>query len=210
MRHGRRMKKFGKDKAGRKALMRNLAKQLFIYGRIVTTVGRGKFLRGVVEPIITRAKGGTLNDIREIYKYIDDRDLVRKIVTEVAPLYKERHGGYTRVMRLKNRPGDNAEMAVMELIDYTKVYKKEEPKKKEEKTPKKEAAVKEVKEPKKEKPKKEEKAPKAEEKKEDKKKEKKEEKKEEKKKDDKKKDEHKKEEHKKEEHKKEDKKKDKK
>lgn len=197
MRHGRRMKKFGKDKAGRKALMRNLAKQLFIYGRIVTTIGRGKFLRGVVEPIITRAKSGTLNDIREIYKYIDDRDLVKKIITEVAPLYKDRNGGYTRVLRLHNRPGDNAEMAVMELIDYTKVYKKEEPKK-DEKAQKKEGAVKEVKEqPKKEKPKKEEKTAKAEVKKEDKKKEK------EKKED-------KKEEKKKEEHKKEDKKKDKK
>jgi large subunit ribosomal protein L17 len=203
MRHGRRMKKFGKDKAGRKALIRNLAKQLFIYGRMVTTVGRGKFLRTVVEPLITRAKKGTLNDIREIYKYIDDRDLVRKIITEVAPLYKDRNGGYMRVLRLENRPGDNAEMAVVELIDYQKVYKKEEPKKADK--AKKEAAPAEVKEPKKEKPKKEEKVPKPEEKKEDKKKDKKEDKKEDRKKEEKKKDEHKKEEHKKD-----DKKKDKK
>jgi large subunit ribosomal protein L17 len=185
MRHGRRSQKFGKDSAGRKALMRNLAKQLFIYGKMITTIDRGKALRSVVEPIITRAKKGTLNDIREIYKYIDNRDLVKKIVHEVAPLFKDRNGGYMRVLRYRNRPGDNAEMAVVELIGYEKIYKKEDPKKDDK--AKKEGAPKEVKEPKKEKPKKEEKAPKKEEKKEEKKKDKKEDKKEEKKKDDKKK-----------------------
>jgi large subunit ribosomal protein L17 len=177
MRHGKSGKKFGLDKAARKALMRNLAKQLFIYGRIRTTVARAKYLRTIVEPIITRAKGGTLNDIREVYKYIDDRDMIKKIFSEVAPLYKDRKGGYTRVLKLGNRPGDNAEMAIIELIDATSVYKKEEPKKDEK--AKKEGEQKQLKEAKKEKPKKEEKPVKTEKKEE--KKEKKEEKKEEKK-----------------------------
>jgi large subunit ribosomal protein L17 len=179
MRHGKSGKKFGLDKAARKAIMRNMAKQLFIYGRIRTTVARAKYLRTIVEPIITRAKGGTLNDIREVYKYIDDRDMIKKIFTEVAPLYKDRKGGYTRVLRLENRPGDNAEMALIELIDATSVYKKEEPKKDEK--AKKDGETKQVKEqPKKEKPKKEEKPVKKEEKpaKKEEKKEKKEDKKE--------------------------------
>lgn len=179
MRHGKSGKKFGLDKAARKALMRNMAKEFFIYGRIRTTVGRAKYLRTVVEPIITRAKGGTLNDIREVSKYIDNRDLIKKIFSEVAPLYKDRKGGYTRVLRLDNRPGDNAEMAIIELIDASKVYKKEEPKKDEK--AKKDGESKDAAKPaaKKEKPKKEEKPAKKEEKKEKKedKKEKKEDKK---------------------------------
>lgn len=168
MRHGKSMKKFGLDKAARKALMRNMAKQLFIYGRIKTTHARAKYLRTIVEPIITRAKGGTLNDIREVAKYIDDRDMIKKIFTEIAPLYKNRMGGYTRVLRLGNRPGDNAETSIIELIDASSVFKKEEPKKDEK--AKKDGEPKAVKEPKKEKPKKEEKSAKKEEKKEDKKK----------------------------------------
>jgi large subunit ribosomal protein L17 len=168
MRHGKSGKKFGRDKAARKALMRNLAKQLFIYGRIVTTVDRAKYLRTIVEPIITRAKGGTLNDIREIAKYIDNRDMVKKIVSEVAPLYKDRKGGYTRVLRMENRPGDNAEKAMIELIDASKVYPKEAPKA--EANEKKEGEAKEQKQPKKEKPAKKEEKKEKKEKKEDKKK----------------------------------------
>ena len=180
MRHGKSGRKFGLDKGARKAIMRNMAKQLFIYGRIRTTVARAKYLRTIVEPIITRAKSGTLNDIREVYKYIDDRDMIKKIFSEVAPLYKDRKGGYTRVLRLENRPGDNAEMALIELIDATSVYKKEEPKKDEK--AKKDGEEKPVKEPKKEKPKKEEKEVKKTDKKADNKKDKKDDKKDDKKK----------------------------
>jgi len=129
MRHGKSGKKFGRDKAGRKALMRNLAKQLFIYGRIVTTVEKGKYLRTIAEPIITRAKRGTLKDLREVAKYIDHKDILKKIFKEVAPLFKGRNGGYMRVLRLGNRPGDNAEKAVVELIGCESIYKRDEAKK---------------------------------------------------------------------------------
>jgi len=156
MRHGKSGKKFGRDKAGRKSLMRNLAKQLFIYGRIVTTVEKGKYLRTIVEPIITRAKRGTLNDVREVAKYIDHKDILKKIFKEVAPLFKDRNGGYTRVIRIGNRPGDNAEKAIVELIGCESLYKKEE-QDKAEKQKKEPARVKEAKEPNKDKAKKEEK-----------------------------------------------------
>jgi large subunit ribosomal protein L17 len=133
-----------------------------------------------VEPIITRAKSGTLNDIREVAKYIDDRDMIKKIFTEIAPLYKNRKGGYTRVLRIGNRPGDNAETALIELIDASSVFKKEEPKKDEK--AKKDGEPKELKEAKKEKPKKEEKEAKKTDKKVEVKKDKKEEKKDDRKK----------------------------
>ncbi|HDQ25253.1 MAG TPA: 50S ribosomal protein L17 [bacterium] len=159
MRHGKRGKKFSRPKGGRAALMRNLSKQLFIHGRIMTTITKAKVLRGFVEPLITKAKRGTLHDIRQVSRMINNRDILKKLVKEVAPLYSARNGGYTRIIRHKNRPGDNAQLAIIELIDSEKVYKKEETKKPGAKKEKEAKEVKEVKEakPKKEKEKKEEK-----------------------------------------------------
>lgn len=168
MRHGRKAKKFRREKGPRKALFVILASQLLKFGRIRTGLEKAKYLRGVVEPLITRAKSGSVHDRREVARIIHDADLLKKLFTEIASLYKERNGGYTRVLHCVPRPGDNAEMAIIELIGSEALYKKEDPKadktKKEPKVPK---APKEPKEPKA--PKKEDKKEKKEVKKEDKK-----------------------------------------
>jgi len=143
MRHGRKAKKFRREKGPRKALFVTLATQLLEYGRIRTGLEKAKYLRGVVEPLITRAKSGTLHDRREVARVIHNPVTLKKLFSEIAPLYKERNGGYTRVLHMDARPGDNAEMALIELVGAEALYKKEDPKAKK--------ATKEVKAPKKEK-----------------------------------------------------------
>ena len=131
MRHNKKGKRLGRPMGHRKALMKNLAKQFFMHGRIKTTITKAKVLKEIVEPIITRAKKGTVYDRREVVKAIGgkgagEKNIIKKIFNEVAPLFAERNGGYTRIMRLKNRPGDNAEIVIIELIGFDTIYKKEE------------------------------------------------------------------------------------
>jgi large subunit ribosomal protein L17 len=128
MRHGRKAKKFRREKGPRKALFVTLATQLLEYGRIRTGLEKAKYLRGVVEPLITRAKSGTMNDRREVARIIHNPVTLKKLFSEIAPLYKDRNGGYTRVLHMDARPGDNAEMALIELIGSEALYKKEDPK----------------------------------------------------------------------------------
>jgi large subunit ribosomal protein L17 len=128
MRHGRKAKKFRREKGPRKALFVTLATQLLEYGRIRTGLEKAKYLRGVVEPLITRAKSGTVHDRREVSRIIHNPETLKKLFSEIAPLYKDRKGGYTRVLHMDARPGDNAEMALIELIGSEALYKKEEPK----------------------------------------------------------------------------------
>jgi len=130
MRHLKSGKKFGRPKDHRKALMKNLCYQLLKYGRIMTTVAKAKYLRTVIEPLITKAKKGGLHNVRLISRIITDKSLITKLCKEIAPLYSDRNGGYTRVLKLESRAGDNAPMAFIEFIDREKVYKKEEPKEK--------------------------------------------------------------------------------
>lgn len=128
MRHLKSGKKFGRHKDHRKALMKMLCSQLVKYGRIMTTLAKAKYLRTVIEPLITKAKKGGLHNIRLISRIITDKSLLVKLCKEVAPLYADRNGGYTRILKLDSRAGDNAPMAFIEFIDREKVYKKEEPK----------------------------------------------------------------------------------
>jgi len=138
MRHRKKSKKLGRSKSHRKMLISNQAKQLFLRGRIVTTLTKAKIIKAYAEPLITRAKKGTLHDRRQVEKKIKDRKIIKKLFSEVAPLYKERNGGYTRIIKYKFRKGDNSEIAILELIDREKVYKKEEKKDKKDKKEKKE------------------------------------------------------------------------
>ncbi|MCX7699178.1 MAG: 50S ribosomal protein L17 [Candidatus Goldbacteria bacterium] len=142
MRHLKSGKKFGRPKDHRKALMKMLCAQLIKYGRIKTTVAKAKYLRTVIEPLITKAKKGGLHNIRQIARIVTDKSLLTKLCKEVAPLYADRNGGYTRILKLEGRAGDNAPMAYIEFIDREKIYKKlEEPKdqsKKQEEKPEKE------------------------------------------------------------------------
>lgn len=172
MRHGRKAKKFRREKGPRKALFVTLATQLLEHGRIRTGLEKAKYLRGVVEPLITRAKSGTVHDRRQVARIIHNPVTLKKLFTEIADLYKDRNGGYTRVLHMDARPGDNAEMALIELVGSEALYKKEDPKeakaKKAAKAPKKEkveglkAEKKEKKEAKKEVKKEDKKEPKKE------------------------------------------------
>jgi len=108
--------RFGGDAAHQKAIMSNLAQELFWDEKVTTTIAKAKMLRPYAEKIITRARKGTLHARRVILKDIGDTEVVTKLFDEVAPRYKERPGGYTRIVRVGPRRGDGADMAIVELV----------------------------------------------------------------------------------------------
>jgi large subunit ribosomal protein L17 len=145
-------RKFSRKAGPRKALLRNLTSQVILHEEITTTLEKAKEVRPIVEKMITRAKKGTLADRRIAAKFLSNKDRsLEKLFSELGPLYKERNGGYTRILKLDNRKGDNAPMALISLLDTEKLTKKEmeKPKsvKKEVKKadPKKDTTAKEVK-----------------------------------------------------------------
>ncbi len=147
MRHRVADKKLGISFEHRKSMLRNLALSLLKHERIVTTITKAKLVRRNAERMITWAKRGGLANIRLIESAIGDKDIISKLVKVLAPRYKDRQGGYTRILKLKNRKGDNALIAIIELVDRVKKPKKE---KKGAKPGEKAAAVKEEKGKKKE------------------------------------------------------------
>ncbi|MFH1868259.1 MAG: 50S ribosomal protein L17 [Candidatus Omnitrophota bacterium] len=133
MRHRNKNKRFGRNKAQRKQLMCSLVRALFISYRIETTVEKAKEARRLAEKLITHAKKAKLSDIRAIEKVLQDRRLTSNIVKIVAPLFKERNSGFTRIMRIGFRKGDGASLAILELTEKP-VLEKKSKKKKEEKS----------------------------------------------------------------------------
>lgn len=117
MRHGNHGSHLGHSGSHHKANMQNLASALFQHELIKTTLAKAKALRGVAEPLITRAKNDTLANRRLVFARLRDRDMVTKLFTELGPRYKARAGGYTRVLRCGFRAGDKAPMAYIELVD---------------------------------------------------------------------------------------------
>ncbi|MCW2965059.1 MAG: ribosomal protein [Actinomycetia bacterium] len=117
MRHARAGKKLGRDSAHRKALYSNLAGALIEHGRIKTTVTKAKAVRPHVEHMITLGRRGDLHARRQATAFLRSRDVVHKLFADVAPLFKDRPGGYTRIIKIGTRPGDSAEMAYIELVD---------------------------------------------------------------------------------------------
>ena len=109
--------RFGHSAAHHKALLANLARQLFLHGRITTTEARAKAVRPLAEKLITKARRGKLHDHRTVLKTIRDKDAVGRLFAEIGPRYTERPGGYTRIVKLGPRKGDNAEMALLELVE---------------------------------------------------------------------------------------------
>ena len=109
-------RKLGVKSAHRKSMLRNLVTDLFRYGRIQTTDCRAKEARREAEKMITIAKKGDLHARRQAIAYIKDEDVVTKLFDEIAPKYAERHGGYTRILKLGPRQGDNAEVVYLELV----------------------------------------------------------------------------------------------
>lgn len=135
MRHGKRVKKLGRTKSHRRAMLANMAASLFMYRMIETTEAKAKEVKKLAEKLITLAKRGDLHAHRQVYDVIRDRKLVKKIFDEIAPKFNDREGGYTRVVRLGVRKGDGAPVSVVELL--IEKPPKEEKKGKKEKAPKK-------------------------------------------------------------------------
>jgi large subunit ribosomal protein L17 len=116
MRHNVKKTTLGRKKAPREAMLRNLADSLVLHGTIKTTEAKAKAVRGVVEPLITKARKGTLAARREIIKVLYTEESVKKLMDEIGPKYKDRDGGYTRIIKLPVRKNDAAKMARIELV----------------------------------------------------------------------------------------------
>lgn len=116
MRHRKQKSTLGRERGPRVALFRNLAESLILHGAVVTTLAKAKALRGMVEPLVTKAKGGALTDRRNIIRALYTEKAVKKLITHIAPRYKDRQGGYTRVVKLGNRVNDKGEKARIEFV----------------------------------------------------------------------------------------------
>lgn len=118
MRHGKSFNHLGRTASHRKALLSNMASSLILNKRINTTVAKAKELRKYIEPIITKAKNNTTHSRRVVFSYLQNKESVSKLFGEVIAKVGERPGGYTRILKTGNRLGDNAETAVIELVDF--------------------------------------------------------------------------------------------
>jgi large subunit ribosomal protein L17 len=125
MRHGKKVNHLGRTDSHRKAMMGNMATSLILHKRITTTLAKAKALRVYVEPLITKSKNDTTHSRRTVFSYLQDKDAVSILFREVAEKVANRPGGYTRIIKLENRLGDNSEMAMIELVDYNTVYTKD-------------------------------------------------------------------------------------
>lgn len=125
MRHGKKHNHLGRTTSHRKAMLANMASSLIKHKRISTTLAKAKALRVYVEPIITKSKNDTTHSRRIVFSYLQDKEVVTELFRDVAAKVANRPGGYTRIIKLNNRLGDNAEMALIELVDYNEVYGKD-------------------------------------------------------------------------------------
>src|ERR1700750_3149494 len=131
MRHGDKINNLGRKKEHREALLSNLACQLIEYKRIVTTLAKAKALRVYVEPLITKSKENTTHQRRVVFSHLQDKKAVTELFSVVSEKIAGRPGGYTRIIKLGTRPGDNAEQALIELVDFNEIYGKGKQEKKE-------------------------------------------------------------------------------
>jgi len=118
MRHNKKVNHLGRKSAHRKAMLANMASSLLIHKRISTTLAKAKALRMYVEPLITKAKDDTTHSRRVVFSYLQDKDAVSELFREISAKIADRPGGYTRILKTGTRLGDNAEMCIMELVDY--------------------------------------------------------------------------------------------
>jgi large subunit ribosomal protein L17 len=118
MRHNRVINHLGRTSSHRKSMLSNMATSLILHKRITTTTAKAKALRMFVEPIITKSKEDSTHSRRIVFSYLKDKEAVSELFREVSPKIAERNGGYTRILKIGNRIGDNADMCIMELVDY--------------------------------------------------------------------------------------------
>lgn len=131
MRHGKKVNHLGRKTAHRHALLSNMASSLILNKRITTTVAKAKALRKYVEPLLTKAKDDSTHSRRTVFSYLQNKESVKTLFGEVASKISDRPGGYTRIIKMGDvRIGDNAEMCLIELVDFNTLYTKEGPAKK--------------------------------------------------------------------------------
>ena len=130
MRHGKKFNHLGRKTAHRKAMLANMACSLIEHKRINTTLAKAKALKQFVEPLVTKSKEDTTHNRRIVFSRLRDKDAVTELFREVAVKVGDRPGGYTRIIKLGNRLGDNADMAMIELVDYNELYNAGKPAKK--------------------------------------------------------------------------------
>ena len=130
MRHGKKFNHLGRKTAHRKAMLANMACSLIEHKRINTTLAKAKAVRQFVEPLITKSKADTTHNRRVVFSYLRDKYAVTELFREVATKVADRPGGYLRIIKLGNRQGDNADMAMVELVDYNELYNPNSKKKK--------------------------------------------------------------------------------
>lgn len=129
MRHGKKFNHLGRKTAHRKAMLSNMAGSLIEHKRVMTTVQKAKALRKVVEPLVTRSKENTTHNRRIAFAVLRQKEVVTELFNVVGPKVGDRPGGYTRIIKTGNRQGDNAEMCMIELVDFNDMYGKDEKKK---------------------------------------------------------------------------------
>ena len=118
MRHSRVINHLGRTNLHRKAMLANMATSLILHKRITTTTAKAKALKTYVEPLITKSKEDSTHSRRVVFHYLKDKEAVAELFREISPKIAERPGGYTRILKTGNRIGDNAEMCIVELVDY--------------------------------------------------------------------------------------------
>ncbi|MEM0992891.1 MAG: 50S ribosomal protein L17 [Bacteroidota bacterium] len=122
MRHGKKFNHLGRKAGHRKALMKNLACALIEHKRIKTTLAKAKALRKYIEPLVTKAKSGTVHNRRVVFSYLQNKEAIKELFGDVVDKVGDRPGGYTRVIKLGFRRSDGAEMALIEFVDYNETY----------------------------------------------------------------------------------------
>ena len=125
MRHGKKVNHLGRTSSHRKAMMSNMACSLILHKRINTTLAKAKALRVFVEPLITKSKDDSTHSRRIVFGYLKQKEAVATLFRDVAVKVATRPGGYTRILKTGNRLGDNAEMCMIELVDYNEYYQSE-------------------------------------------------------------------------------------
>ena len=130
MRHGKKINHLGRKTAHRKSMLANMACSLIEHKRINTTVAKAKALKQFIEPLVTKSKNDTTHNRRIVFSRLRQKQAVEILFRDVSAKIGDRPGGYTRIIKLGNRLGDNADMAMIEFVDYNEIYNADKPKKK--------------------------------------------------------------------------------